>query len=83
MSRKWTQEMAMHLNGGAKFSQMTFDVYCDGEKTGIIRVTSTDGSSGGYRKTLDELHHETDTLDLMTASAKDALAWCDAHFPEK
>jgi len=79
--RKWTQRMTMHLNGGNKFSQLNYAVYCDGIDTGIVRVTRTNGSPH-YFKTADELHCGDEAFDMLACTdGRDAIAWLEAHFP--
>lgn len=68
-----TQRMKIHLNGGSKWSQLTYDILADDEPTGITMTTVTDGSPD-YLITSKVLCHGEDTFDLM-AGEGDPIAW--------
>jgi hypothetical protein len=78
---KWTQNMAMHLNGGSKFSVLTYDLFADGKPTGITRHTRTSGSPK-YLKTADELHCGQQTFDILGTHGKGMMDWLNARLLE-
>jgi len=75
--------MTMHLNGGSKFSQLNYALQCDGEATGIARITRTSGSSTGYLKTVDELHAGDEVFDVLATKGVGAIEWLEARHPKK
>ena len=64
---KLTQQMTCHLNGGNKFSELHYEIFADGKKTGITRHTRTDGSPK-YLVVADELHDGKETLDILKSA---------------
>lgn len=70
--------MSQHINGGAKFSQLVFDVFADGKPTGIARITNTDGSPL-YVKTLDKLEKDGEEFDVLATRGDGMIAWLEAH----
>jgi len=80
MSSKWTQQMALHLNGGSKFSQLNYNVFCDGQNTGIVRVTRTNGSPD-YLKTIDKLVLGDEEFDILATHGVGVTEWLEAHKP--
>ena len=80
MKVKFTQKLAMHLNGGDEFSQLNYDIFADGKPTGIVRVTRTDGSPN-YLKTADGFHCGDESFDILEARGVGMEAWLTNHLP--
>lgn len=76
-----TQKMKLHLNGGAMFSVLEYEIYADGKPTGILLIERTDGSPN-YHYTARELVHGTDVFDLMKADQGDPVKWVRARITE-
>ena len=75
---KFTQQMSMHLNGGSKFSELHFNIFADGQPTGITRRTRTDGSPH-YYKTIDMFTDGNETFDVLATRGTGMEAWLTAH----
>ncbi len=75
----WTQKLALHLNGGSKFSQLNFELFRDGKPTGIVRITRTSGSRSGYLKTVDEIQNGDATFDILATRGAGMIAWLEAQ----
>lgn len=74
----WTQKMTMHLNGGSRFSQLNFDLYADGEPTGILRITRTSGSPK-YLKTVDKLCDGSEEFDILENRGVGMMGWLEGR----
>lgn len=79
---KWTQRMALHLNGGSEFSQLNYEVCADGEPTGVMRITRTSGSPQ-YLKTVDEFHYGDQVFDVLKTKGVGLFEWLDAVLANK
>lgn len=77
---KFTQRMTMHLNGGSEFSELQFDVFADGEPTGIRHFRETNGSPK-YLITRDIFVCGEDTFDVMATKGVGLQEWLLAHAP--
>jgi hypothetical protein len=81
---KFTQQMAMHLNGGSKFSELRYKIFADGKPTTFMRVTRTDGSPK-YTKTQDVIFDTTRPddpaacYDVLNAKPGGLQAWLEAN----
>ena len=78
---RFTKRMRMHLNGGAKFSELHYEVYRDGRPTGITHVRKTDGSPQ-YRITEDLLLCGDEHFDLLATGGLGHEDWLLAHSRE-
>lgn len=77
---KFTERVVMHLDGDG-FTTRSCEVFCDGEPTGIVHVTHTNGRGGGYRITEDRLHHVSgDSFDRL-AHQGSMQEWLETHAP--
>jgi hypothetical protein len=74
----FTQRLSMHLNGGHKWSSLSYDVFRDGKPTGIRRFRKTNGSPR-YLITQDVLTHGNEEFDLMATKGADVAEWLEKH----
>jgi hypothetical protein len=81
----WTQQMVMHLNGGSKFSQLNYDLFRDGENTGIVRITRTNGSPK-YLNTIDKFIDSADgdsEFDVLATRGVGMKEWLEGQIAKR
>lgn len=70
---KWTQRETMHMIGEG-FSHMAFDVFADGQPTGIQRNCSTDGRPH-FHKTSDIISCGDKFFDVLDIKGIGLTEW--------
>ena len=75
---KFTQQMAMHLNGGGKFSELHYHIFADGMPTNLTRRTRTDGSPR-YMKTIDTISDGEKEFDVLATRGIGMEGWLNEH----
>ncbi len=79
----FTQRLAMHLSGGSKFSKFDYDVFRDGQPTGIKHIRHTNGSPE-YLITADVLVAKSgEIFDLKATKGDGYQEWLEAHSEEQ
>jgi hypothetical protein len=68
----------MHVNGGSAYSTLSYDIYADGNPTGIKRYQRTDGSHM-YVVTDDVLAIGSDRFDILASRGAGMREWVLAH----
>lgn len=74
----FTQKLHMHLNGGSKFSKLIYDVFRDGQPTGIVHARTTNGSPK-YLITDDALGKGDEVFDILATKGVGMQEWLEAH----
>ena len=71
----------MHINGGSKFSELCYEIFCDGKPTGITRRCRTSGSPR-YLKTIETLTASNgDEFDILGSRGTGMMEWLEQHKP--
>lgn len=79
---KLTKKMTMHLNGGNKYSSLTYQVYADDKPTEIYQYRQTNGRPH-YKITQDLWKCGDDEFDALANGNKGLLDWLHTHAPSE